>query len=121
MLGIRTRLIHFVYVHMSCSLQLASPQIMKLLQSFNANSNDDDQNNDPELWKGYFYASLLLVVTMFTTFLNAKYVERMAMLGMKIQTTLVSAIYRKSLKLSGAARKESSTGTEIQDVLMKIS
>ena len=92
---------------------MVSPQIMKLLQSFNEDSNDGDPNNDPEVWKGYFYASLLLVVTMFTTFLNAKYVERMAMLGLKMQTTLVSSIYRKSLKLSGAARKESSSGIVI--------
>ena len=47
---------------------------------------------------------------MMATFLNAKYTERMALLGIQMQTTLVSTIYRKSLKLSGAARKESSTG-----------
>ena len=34
----------------------------------------------------------------------------MSLLGMKLQTTLIATIYRKSLKLSGAARKESSTG-----------
>ena len=83
---------------------------MKLLQGFVQDSSDDDENNDPEMWKGYLYAALLLVLTMVSTFLNAKFVERMALLGMKLQTTLIATIYRKSLKLSGAARKESSTG-----------
>ena len=91
--------------------------IMKLLQSFNEDLNDEDPVNDPEVWKGYFYASLLLLVTMFTTFLNAKYDEQMTTLGMRMQSTLVSAIYRKSLQLSGAARKEISTGIIIQTFL----
>ena len=62
---------------------------MKLLQEF-----DDDESNDHEIWKGYLYACLLLVTTMAATILNAKFTERMALLGMKMQTSLVSTIYR---------------------------
>ena len=107
----------FLHAPTCFRLLLVSPMIMKLLQSFNEDSNDEDPDNDPEVWKGYIYASLFLLVTMFTTFLNAKYDEQMTMLGMRMQSTLVSAIYRKSLKLSGAARKETSTGITIQTFL----
>ena len=34
------------------SLQLVSPQIMKLLMEFVQTSTDDDTNNDPETWHG---------------------------------------------------------------------
>ena len=67
---------------------------MKLLQEFVGAAIDDDESNDHEIWKGYPYACLLLVTTMAATILNAKFTERMALLGMKMQTSLVSTIYR---------------------------
>ena len=75
-------------------LQLLNPQIMKLLQEFVGAAIHDDESNHYEIWKGYLYACLLLVTTMAATILNAKFTERMALLGMKMQTSLVSTIYR---------------------------
>ena len=83
---------------------MASPQIMKLLQKFIQSSNDE------EIWKAYIYATLLLVIPMITTILNAKYTERMTIIGMKLQTVLTSIIYKKSMKLSSSARKNCSNG-----------
>ena len=77
---------------------------MKLLQKFIQSSNDE------EIWKAYTYATLLLVIPMISTILNAKYTERMAIIGMKLQTVLTSIIYKKSMKLSSSARKNCSNG-----------
>ena len=77
---------------------------MKLLQKFIQSSNDE------EIWKAYIYATLLLVIPMISTILNAKYTERMAIIGMKLQTVLTSIIYKKSMKLSTSARKNCSNG-----------
>ena len=77
---------------------------MKLLQEFIISSNDD------EIWKAYVYATILLVIPIISTILNAKYTERMAIIAMNIQTVLTSIIYKKSLKLSSSARKNCSNG-----------
>ena len=77
---------------------------MKLLQEFIISSNDD------EIWKAYVYATILLVIPIISTILNAKYTERMAIIGMNLQTVLTSSVYKKSLKLSSSARKNCSDG-----------
>lgn len=41
---------------------------------------------------------------------TVQYLHRMYLTGMKVRTALISAIYRKSLLLSNAAKRESSTG-----------
>lgn len=41
---------------------------------------------------------------------TVQYSHRMYLTGMKIRTSLISAIYRKSLLLSNAAKRQSSTG-----------
>ena len=94
---------------------MASPQVMKLMIGFveeYASTNTTECENTsfcdvtPIIyeWKGYLYAVMLLSVTMFQTVLNSQYTERMYLLGMHIRTSLISVIYRKSLRMSGAAR-----------------
>ena len=94
---------------------MASPQVMKLMIGFveeYASSNITECDNTaicediPVIyeWKGYLYAVMLLSVTMFQTVLNSQYTERMYLLGMHLRTSLISVIYRKSLRMSGAAR-----------------
>ena len=96
-------------------LAVASPQVMKLMIGFveeYASTNTTECENTsfcdvtPIIyeWKGYLYAVMLLSVTMFQTVLNSQYTERMYLLGMHIRTSLISVIYRKSLRMSGAAR-----------------
>ena len=58
-------------------------------------------------WKGYFYAGTLLCSTMTNTVMLSQYFERMFTIGMNLRTTLISAIYRKALRMSGSARYES--------------
>ncbi|XP_065155853.1 multidrug resistance-associated protein 1 isoform X1 [Atheta coriaria] len=83
-------------------LTFASPQILRLLIDFVENKEED--------WKGYFYAVLLFVVAVIQTIVLAQYFNRMFLVGMRIRTSLVSAIYRKALIMSNAARKESTVG-----------
>lgn len=67
------------------------------------------ESNEP-LWKGYLYAVGLLACATVQTMLLAHYFTRMYLVGMRIRTALTSAIYRKSLRMSNAARKESTVG-----------
>lgn len=67
------------------------------------------QGGEP-IWKGYIYAVALLACATVQTMLLAHYFTRMYLVGMRIRTALTSAIYRKSLRMSNAARKESTVG-----------
>ncbi|KAJ0175661.1 hypothetical protein K1T71_008820 [Dendrolimus kikuchii] len=83
-------------------MMFLSPQLLKYLIVF-------VQGGEPE-WKGYLYAVALLVCASVQTMLLAHYFTRMYLVGMRIRTALTSAIYRKSLRMSNAARKESTVG-----------
>nr|UEO57355.1 ABCC1 [Conogethes punctiferalis] len=83
-------------------LMFLSPQLLKLLIGF--------VESKEQLWKGYLYAVGLLACATVQTMLLAHYFTRMYLVGMRIRTALTSAIYRKSLRMSNAARKESTVG-----------
>ncbi|XP_026315306.1 multidrug resistance-associated protein 1 isoform X2 [Hyposmocoma kahamanoa] len=83
-------------------LMFLSPQLLKLLISFT-------ESKEP-VWKGYLYAVALLACATVQTTLLAHYFTRMYLVGMRIRTALTSAIYRKSLRMSNSARKESTVG-----------
>ncbi|XP_018048305.1 PREDICTED: multidrug resistance-associated protein 1 isoform X2 [Atta colombica] len=79
-----------------------SPQILKLLIGF--------IEGDEPMWKGYFYSVLLLLTAMLQTLVLSQYFHRMFLVGLRIRTALIAAIYRKALRMSNAARKESTLG-----------
>ncbi|XP_063822466.1 multidrug resistance-associated protein 1 isoform X1 [Ostrinia nubilalis] len=84
------------------TLMFLSPQLLRLLIGF--------VGSDEPLWKGYLYAVGLMACATVQTMLLAHYFTSMYLVGMRIRTALTSAIYRKSLRLSNAARKESTVG-----------
>lgn len=63
-----------------------------------------------EMWKGYFYAAMLLLTATIQTLVLSQYFNRMFLVGLRIRTALIAAIYRKALRMSNAARKESTVG-----------
>jgi ATP-binding cassette, subfamily C (CFTR/MRP), member 1 len=83
-------------------MTFVSPQILKLLINF--------VSEDEPMWKGYLYAGLLFGVASTQTLFLAQYFHRMFLVGLRIRTALISAIFRKALVLSNAARKESTVG-----------
>ncbi len=85
-------------------LQFANPQIVNVLIAF--------VTSDDPMWQGYFYIGLIVIVTLSTTILNALTFYQEYLVGLRVRSALISAIYRKSLKLSNSARKEM-TGAEL--------
>lgn len=67
------------------------------------------ENKEPQ-WKGYLYAALLFATAALQTLVLSQYFHRMFIVGMRIRTALISAIYRKALRMSNKAKKERTVG-----------
>lgn len=92
------------------TLAMFSPQIMSLMieyvESYAAGDTDST-------WKGFFYGALLFIVMSLQSVILSQYFERMFIVGMNVRTALISVIYRKSLIMSGASKKESTVGETV--------
>lgn len=62
------------------------------------------------MWKGYLYAIMLLLTAVLQTLILSQYFHRMFLVGLRMRTALIAAIYRKALRMSNSARKESTVG-----------
>ena len=79
-------------------LQFANPQIVNMLISF--------VTSDEPMWKGYFYMILICLVTFLNTLINSQSFFMLYKIGLRLKSAMISAIYRKSLRLSNTGRKE---------------
>nr|NP_995693.1 Multidrug-Resistance like protein 1, isoform I [Drosophila melanogaster]AAS64696.1 Multidrug-Resistance like protein 1, isoform I [Drosophila melanogaster] len=86
------------------TLTFAQPQVLSLIISF-----VEAQDAEPE-WKGILYAVLLFVLAAAQTFILGQYFHRMFIVGLRIRTALINAIYRKALRISNSTKKESTVG-----------
>ncbi|KAH8267412.1 hypothetical protein KR018_000796 [Drosophila ironensis] len=85
-------------------LTFAQPQVLSLIISF-----VEDKEDQPE-WKGIMYSVLLFILAAAQTFILGQYFHRMFIVGLRIRTALINAIYRKALRISNATKKESTVG-----------
>ncbi|VEN64596.1 unnamed protein product [Callosobruchus maculatus] len=83
-------------------LTFINPKILALLIVF------VQQGQEP--WKGFMYAGLIFAVNALQTFLNAYHAKVASTIGMKVRTVLISAVYKKSLRISPNARKDRTAG-----------
>ncbi|XP_055919617.1 multidrug resistance-associated protein 1-like isoform X7 [Eupeodes corollae] len=90
-------------------LTFASPQILGWIIKYVENKADDQKEPEPE-WKGIFYAVLLFICAAVQTFFLSQYFQKMYIVGLRIRTALINAIYRKALIISNSAKKESTVG-----------
>ncbi|CAG7727611.1 unnamed protein product, partial [Allacma fusca] len=83
-------------------LTFVSPHVLNLLIDF--------VNGNEEPWKGYFYASLLIMTDFATILMRNHHINMMFILAFRIKSALMSAVYRKALVLSNATRRERTVG-----------
>ncbi|CAJ1962148.1 unnamed protein product [Sphenostylis stenocarpa] len=67
------------------------------------------QNGDPS-WTGYVYAFSIFVGVVFGVLCEAQYFQNVMRVGYRLRSTLVAAVFRKSLRLTHEARKQFATG-----------
>ncbi|KAG7167512.1 Multidrug resistance-associated protein 1-like 3, partial [Homarus americanus] len=86
-------------------LQFVSPQILGLLISFSESTEEDDPQ-----WRGFLYAAVMLVCAQLQSFILGQYFMKMFLAGLQIRTGVISAVYRKALRISNSAKKNSTVG-----------
>ncbi|XP_037789915.1 canalicular multispecific organic anion transporter 2-like [Penaeus monodon] len=91
-----------VYVISELMLFL-TPQLLSLLISF---TTDESQ----PLWRGYFYAGLLLLVSLTTTVVKNIFYYRDQIIAAQLRASFMGAVYRKALVLSATARRQFTLG-----------
>nr|CDS29611.2 canalicular multispecific organic anion [Hymenolepis microstoma] len=83
---------------------LSGPVFFKyLLQSMKPDSKEP-------AWHGYCYAILMFIIAFVQSIMLHQYFRAQNIVGMDMRTAIISAVYRKSLRLSAASRGESTTG-----------
>lgn len=65
---------------------------------------------DKVLWHGFLMVFGLFIVSFLTAVVNGLYFQKTFLVGFRIRTGLVSAIYRKALRISSNAKKDTTVG-----------
>ncbi|XP_056122814.1 multidrug resistance-associated protein 1 [Rhinichthys klamathensis goyatoka] len=79
------------------------PQVLSLLLGFM-------KDEDAPLWKGYFYASLVFLLSCLQSVFNHQYTYTCFTVGMRVKTAVMGLVYRKSLVVNSAARRTCTVG-----------
>ncbi|CAK9442267.1 uncharacterized protein LODBEIA_P60100 [Lodderomyces beijingensis] len=92
-------------------LAFIQPQLLRLLIQFVNDYSKSSKRGEPlPLTRGLLIAFGMFVVSLVQTACLHQYFQRAFDLGMKIRSSLSSAVYDKSLVLSNESKQESSTG-----------
>ncbi|XP_076459189.1 multidrug resistance-associated protein 1-like [Babylonia areolata] len=84
-------------------LMFVSPMLLKRLILFT-------KNQDEYTWRGYLYASLMFLVAFLQSLVLHQYFHGCLVLGMRLRSVIISAVYCKTLRLSNSAKKTSTVG-----------
>lgn len=79
-------------------MNFANPQILSLLITFIG-------NKEAPLWHGIFLASAFLCFNIIIAILNSQFHYECSLVEYRCRTALISAIYRKSLTISGESNR----------------
>eukprot|EP00455_Lapot_gusevi_P037310 TRINITY_DN416_c0_g1_i6.p1 TRINITY_DN416_c0_g1~~TRINITY_DN416_c0_g1_i6.p1 ORF type:complete len:1330 (+),score=511.36 TRINITY_DN416_c0_g1_i6:191-4180(+) len=86
---------------------LVAPILLEMLIVFVAQSHSA---SPPPVWKGYVLAVGICLLALSQSFLNQFGFHVMTLLGVKLKTSMITSVYRKTLRLSSSARQQQSTG-----------
>ncbi|XP_064870207.1 multidrug resistance-associated protein 1-like, partial [Oncorhynchus nerka] len=62
------------------------------------------------LWKGYFYATLMFLLSCLQSLFNHQYMYTCFTVGMRVKTAVMGLVYRKSLVINSASRRTCTVG-----------
>ncbi|KAL0197382.1 hypothetical protein M9458_005922, partial [Cirrhinus mrigala] len=68
------------------------------------------RDEDAPLWKGYFFAFLMFLLSCLQSLFNHQYMYSCFTVGMRVKTAVMGLVYRKSLVINSAARRTCTVG-----------
>uniref|UniRef100_A0A8C2GUF4 ABC-type glutathione-S-conjugate transporter n=1 Tax=Cyprinus carpio TaxID=7962 RepID=A0A8C2GUF4_CYPCA len=68
------------------------------------------KDEDAPMWKGFFYASLMFLLSCLQSVFNHQYTYTCFTVGMRVKTAVMGLVYRKSLVVNSAARRTCTVG-----------
>uniref|UniRef100_A0AAX7U300 ABC-type glutathione-S-conjugate transporter n=1 Tax=Astatotilapia calliptera TaxID=8154 RepID=A0AAX7U300_ASTCA len=83
------------------AFMFAIPQVLLL---------DFMRDEDAPLWKGYFYATLMFLLSCLQSLFNHQYMYTCFTVGMRVKTAVMGLVYRKSLVINSSARRTCTVG-----------
>ncbi|GFR84872.1 multidrug resistance-associated protein 1 [Elysia marginata] len=95
---LKAAVLKFIY---DCMV-FVSPQLLRLLIQFTS--------SDEYLWRGFFYSSVLLFLSVMQSLILHQYFHFTFLLGMRLRSNIISVIYKKTLRLSNSAKRSSTVG-----------
>ncbi|XP_055346994.1 multidrug resistance-associated protein 1-like [Paramacrobiotus metropolitanus] len=84
-------------------LLFVSPQVLRLLIDFIGDGS-------AEVWKGYFYAAIMLVAGTAQCFFVNHFFFKTSRVGLQIRGSIMAAVYRKALRITSSAKRSSNLG-----------
>ncbi|KAJ3255495.1 hypothetical protein HK103_006226 [Boothiomyces macroporosus] len=94
-----------LFKFMQDCLQFTQPQLLALMMAYAARFNKDSSIDE-----GIGIAGLMLITAMTQTIFLHQYFHGCFMLGMRVRSTMITAVYNKALRLSNSARQGSTVG-----------
>ncbi|CAG2256912.1 ABCC1 [Mytilus edulis] len=96
-------LLHAFYKLLFDILQFISPLILRLLIRFTKDKGEYE-------WRGYLYSVLMFLVAVVQSLILHQYFHGAQLVGMRLRTSIIAAVYNKMLKLSSSARRAATVG-----------
>ena len=94
----------------SIVLTVLNPQVLKLMIFFAESYGSSNPAHQQAVWKGFLYAFLLILATTLKIIMETHSVKFMYNTGLKVKTSLISMVYKKSLCMSATSKRSSSVG-----------
>ncbi|KAH9796211.1 ABC transporter C family member 2 [Citrus sinensis] len=95
--------------HVVCGASFIEPTLTGLLLFFPMPSSLSMQQDGPA-WIGYIYAFSIFVGVVLGVLCEAQYFQNVMRVGFRLRSTLVAAVFRKSLRITHEARKNFASG-----------
>jgi ABC-type multidrug transport system fused ATPase/permease subunit len=100
----------FVFKLCQDILQFTQPQLLHLMMTFAATYAPEWSGKPMPFYKGIVIAFAMLFTAITQTMFLHQYFHGCFMMGMRIRSSIIQAIYKKALRLSNTARQGSTIG-----------
>jgi ATP-binding cassette subfamily C (CFTR/MRP) protein 1 len=93
--------------------QLGTPVMLNLILTYISSANDAHADNTSDRageWEGYMYALSLAILLFGDAVFQQSFFQLTTRTGYQARSTVTSAVYRKSLRLSSSGRQSTTTG-----------